>query len=182
MREVLRCAPQHRRPADVDHLDGFLLTHAVAAGHFAEGVEIDADEIERPDVVVAERRDVVGVIAAGEDRCVDVGVERLHPSAEHLGDTRQLLDSLHIEPDVVLEEVRRAPAGDQLEADVHQPTCELLQAGLVVDGDQCAQSSLTTSGRIRCSTSWIRSTRVARGSTATGCWRMTVPVSRPSST
>ena len=54
------------------------------------------------------------------------------------------------------------------EAGVGQPPRELLQAGLVVNGDQCAQSSLTTSGRIRCSTAWIRSTRVARGSTATG--------------
>src|SRR5436309_14482003 len=109
-------------------------------------------------------------------------VMQIHPSAGHLVDTSQLHDSLHIEPYDVIEEVRGAAAGDQLEADVHQPTCELLQAGLVVDGDQCAQSSLTTSGRIRCSTSWIRSTRVARGSTATGCRRMTVPVSRPSST
>ncbi len=117
--------------------------------------------------MVVECGDVVGVVAAGEDRRVDVGMEGLDPAAEHLCDTRQLLDPFDVEPDLVLQEVCGAAAGDQLEADLDQPARELLQAGLVVDGDQRAQSSLTTSGRMRCSTAWMRSTRVARGSTAT---------------
>jgi hypothetical protein len=99
---------------------------------------------------------------------MDVGMESLDAAAEHLCDSRQLLDPFDLEPDVVLEKVRGAAACHQLEAEVGQPPGELLQARLVVDRDQCAQSSLTTSGRIRCSTAWIRSNRVARGSTATG--------------
>ena len=107
------------------------------------------------------------VIAASEDRRMDVGVEGLHAAAEHLCDTRELLDALDVEPDLVLEEVCRAAAGDQLEAGLDEPASKLLQTGLVVNGDQRTQSSLTTSGRIRCSAAWMRSTRVARGSTAT---------------
>ena len=168
MGEVLRGAAQHRRPTDVDHLDSLLLPDAVTAGDLAERIEVDADEVERPDVLLLERRDVVGVIAAREDRGMDVGMESFDAAAKHLRDSRQLLDSFDLEPDLVLEEVSRAAACHQLEAEVGQPTGELLQARLVVDRDQCTQSSLTTSGRIRCSTAWIRSIRVARGSTATG--------------
>ena len=168
MREVLRGAAQHRGPADVDHLDGFLLADAVAAGDLAERIEVDADDVERSDVLFLEGRDVVGVIAAREDRSVDVGMERLDAAAEHGCGPGQLLDLFDLESGLVLEEVRGAAARDELEAEIGQPARELLQARLVVNGDQCAQSSLTTSGRIRCSTAWIRSTRVARGSTATG--------------
>ena len=168
MREVLRRAAQHRGPADVDHLDGFLLAHAVAAGDFAERIEVDADDVERTDLLLVQVCDVVGVVAAREDRCVDVGVKRLDAPAEHLGDTGQLLDPLDVQADFVLEEVCGAAARDQLATQVGEPAREILQAGLVVDGDQCAHSSLTTSGRIRCSTAWIRSTSVSRGSTADG--------------
>ena len=58
------------------------------------------------------------------------------------------------------------PLATSSQAEVGEPARELLQARLVVDGDQCAHSSVTTSGRIRCSTAWIRSTSVSRGSTA----------------
>src|SRR6266571_5104232 len=44
MGEVLRGAAQHRRPADVDHLDSLLLPDAVTAGDLAERIEVDADE------------------------------------------------------------------------------------------------------------------------------------------
>ena len=152
VREVLGGAAQHRRPTDIDHLDRFLLPDAEAACDFAEWIEVHADEVEGPDALVFERCDVVGVVAARKYRGVDVGVERLDPPAEHRRCARQFLDSLDLEPHLVLEEVCGAPACHQLEAEVGQPARELLQAGLVVNGDQCAQSSLTTSGRIRCST------------------------------
>ena len=182
MGEVLRCAAQHRRAADVDHLDGFLLAHAVAAGDFAERVEVHADDVERADLLIVQVCDVVGVVAAREDSCVDPGVKCLDAPAEHLGDTGELLDPLDVQAHFVLEEVRGAAARDELATEVGEPAREILQARLVVDGDQCAHSSVTTSGRIRCSTAWIRSTSVSRGSTLTGTCRITAPVSSPSST
>src|SRR5205807_2813296 len=53
--EVLRGAAQHRRAADVDHLDGLLLANSVAARNLAEGIEVDADQVEWADVVLIER-------------------------------------------------------------------------------------------------------------------------------
>src|SRR5262249_52642649 len=155
----------HRWSPDVDHLDRVLLADAVAPRHFAEGIEVHADEVERLDLLLRERRDVVVAVAPREDRRVDPRVERLHPPAEYLGRAGQVFDPVDVEPDLALEEVRRAAAGDEVPAEVGEPAREALEAGLVVDGDQRAHSSCTTSGSNRCSTSWIRSTSVARGST-----------------
>src|SRR5439155_1622119 len=182
VREVLRRPTQHGWPADVDHLDRVLLAHPVPPGDFAERIKVDADEVERTDRLLVERRNVIGVVAPGEDGGVDPGMKRLDAAAEHLGDARELLYPLDVEPDLVLEKIGRPTARHELEAELGQAAGELLQAGLVVDGDQRTHSSATTSGRIRCSTAWIRSTRLSRGSTSTGSWRITAPVSSPPST
>jgi hypothetical protein len=149
--EVLRRSAQHGRAADVDHLDRLLLTHAVAAGDVAERVEVDADQIERANALLVERGEVLLVVSPCEDRRVDARVERLHAATEHLGHSGQLLDALDVEPDLGLEEVGGAAAGDQLAAELGEPARELLEAPLVVDGDQRAQSCFTTSRRTRCS-------------------------------
>ncbi len=182
MGEVLRGAAKERRAADVDHLHRLLGADAEAARDLAERIEVDADEVERADLVGLERCGVLGVVAAREDGRVDTGMERLDPASEQLGDAGDLLDALDVEADLGLEEVRRSAARDELEVELGQAARELLQAGLVVDGDQRSHSSLTTSGRIRCSTAWILARSVSRGSTATGSWRITGPVSTPSST
>jgi hypothetical protein len=61
---------------------------------------------------------------------------------------------LDVEPDLTLEKLGGSAARDELEPELGQAAGELLQARLVVDGDQCTalQSSLTTSGSRRCST------------------------------
>jgi hypothetical protein len=43
-------------------------------------------------------------------------VERLHASAEHLGDAGQLFDALDVQSDLRLQVIRRAAAGDEVEA------------------------------------------------------------------
>ena len=68
VREVLRRAAQHRRAADVDHLDRLRLGDALLRRDLLEGIEVDADEVERLDAVLLERRDVVVAVAAREDR------------------------------------------------------------------------------------------------------------------
>src|SRR5207248_159402 len=179
--EVLRGAAQHRRPADVDHLDRLLLRDAVPGDDVREGIEVDADEIERTDLVLVQRREIVVEVAPREDRRVDARVERLDAAAEQLRDVGQRLDVLDLEPER-LERTRGAAAGDELAARVGKAARELLEPGLVVDGDQRADSSLTTFGSSRCSTAWIRSGSVSRGSTGTGSCARTGPESRPSST
>ena len=163
--EVLRRAAQHRRAADVDHLHRFLFPDAVPPCDLAERIEVDAHEVERPDLVLVERREVVVLVAPREDRRVDGRVERLDAPAEHLRDAGQLLDSLDVQTDLALEKVGGPSAGHELEAGVGEAAGEVLQPRLVVTGDQrAAHSSLTTAGRIRCSTACTRRRSVSTSS------------------
>jgi hypothetical protein len=49
----------------------------VARHDLRERVEADADEVERPDVVLVERGEVVRMVAPREDRRVDARMQRL---------------------------------------------------------------------------------------------------------
>ena len=51
--EVLGRRAEQRRAADVDHLDGVLLTHVLLGRDAPKRVEVDADEVERLDLVLA---------------------------------------------------------------------------------------------------------------------------------
>ena len=92
------------------------------------------------------------MVTARKDRGMNARVQRLHASAEHLGYACELLDPLDVEADLGLEEIGGPAARDELEAELVETARELLQPCLVVDGDQRAHSSRTTSGRSRCST------------------------------
>ena len=119
-RVVLRRRPQHRRAADVDHLDGVLLAHAPAPGDLRERIEVHAHELERPDAELVERERVLLAVGPREDRRVHLRVQRLHAPAEELAGPGQLLDERHAEL-VLLDEAppclrsrrarRRAPRG-----------------------------------------------------------------------
>ena len=65
-------------------------------------------------------------------------MEGLHPAAEQLRDAGHLLDARDRSPSS-LDERRRAAARDQLDAQLVQAAGELLQAGLVEDGDEGAE-------------------------------------------
>ena len=186
--EILRCGTEHRRPADVDHLDRVLLLHAVPGDDLRERIEGDDDEVERADVVLVERREVVRMVAPREDRGVDARVQRLHAPAEELRDLRQVLDPRHLEA-VLGQVVGRPAAGDDVDAELGEAAGELGQPGLVECGDEGAFdqeiSSRTAFGSSRCSTSWTRARSVSTVSssrTGTGSATITEPVSTPSST
>ena len=66
------------------------------------------------------------LVAPREDRRVDPRVERLDAAAEHLGRPGQLLDARDSRPRL-LERVGGAAAGDQLDAEVGEPACEVLE-------------------------------------------------------
>src|ERR671916_674964 len=89
--EVLRGGPQPRWSADVYLFDDLLLGSAPGDGLF-EGIEVDADQVYRADILLDELLYVVRVSEVGEDGAVDLGVQRLDPPAEYLGRTRHLGD------------------------------------------------------------------------------------------
>jgi hypothetical protein len=69
----------------------------VARHDLRERVEADADEVERPDVVLVERGEVVRMVALREDRRVDAGMQRLDAAAQQLGGPRQLFDTRRLD-------------------------------------------------------------------------------------
>src|SRR5437588_7127001 len=196
--EVLRRGAKHCRAADVDHLDRVLLADAVPGDRLAERVEVDADQVERLDLLLLERGEIFWTVAPGQNRRVDSRVERLDAAAEQLGHLRDLLDPRHRNLHL-LEVGARAAAGDDLDAELDQALGELVQARLVVDRDQGAldhaeatgelslpsRKRRTALGRSRYSTSWIRACSVSTVSpsrTSTASCSTIGPVSMPSST
>ena len=164
VREVLRGGAQHRRAADVDHLDRLFLGRPDPRRKRREWIEVDADDLERLDLLVGELLEVVFAIALGEDARVDCRVERLDAAAQHLRCTRHVLDLGDRQP-LLCKELRGAAGRDELEPELVQAAREVVDAFLLVDGDQGAgHSSLTTRGSRRCSTAWMRSSSVACGS------------------
>ena len=175
---------EHRRPAHVDHLDRVLLGHVETGDGLLERVEVHAHEVEGSIRWLAELGEVALEVAAGEDAGVDARMQRLHAPPEQLGELGDLLDARHRQA-LGLESGRGATARDELEAELVEAAGQLVEAGLVVDGDQRAHSSRTTLVSSRCSASCTRARRlstVSPASTGTGSLAITAPVSTPSST
>src|SRR5215213_46117 len=111
--EVLGGGPQHRGSSDVYLFDSFLLGSAAGDALF-EWIEVDADQVYRAYVLLDELLYVVGVAEVGEDAAMDLGVQRLDPSAEYLRRASHLGDG--DDPDSGLCERPRRPSGrDDLE-------------------------------------------------------------------
>ena len=185
---ILGGGAQQGWAADVDLLDRLVPLDVETADGLLEGIEVDADEVDPLDPVRREVGHVLGHVGAGEDAAVHGRVQRDDAVAEHLREAGQLLERDH--GDAFLdEELRGAAACEQLEVEPVQLLRERDDAGLVEDREEgalhAAVSSLTTSGRSRCSAAWTRARResgVSPGSTGTRSAAITAPVSMPSST
>jgi hypothetical protein len=133
---VLGRAADHAGPADVDVLDG-VGQRAIGVGHgLLERVERHDDQVDGPDAVLLQRRHVLGKRAAGEDAPVNLGVQGLHPSMEHLREAGHLGDVHHLQP-AVAQERGGAPGGEDLHAERGQTLGEVHDAALVVHADEC---------------------------------------------
>src|SRR5215211_7171842 len=132
--EVLGGGPQHRGSSDVYLFDSLLLGGAAGDALF-EWIKVDADQVYRAYILLDELLYVVGVSEVGEDAAVDLGVQRLDPSAEYLGRARHLGDG--DDPDSGLcEPPRRPPGRDALEPDLGGPPREVLAPLLVEYGEE----------------------------------------------
>ena len=87
--------------------------------------------------MLRELLDMRGVVAAGEDAAVDLGVERLHAAVEDLGRTGVLRD-LHGGHAVLVQELQRAARRKDAPAQRVQALREGQEAGLVGDADERA--------------------------------------------
>ena len=136
-------------------------------GERGERIEVDADEVERLDLVLGERRTWSSRSRRARMPAWIAGWSVL---------TRP--PSISGAPVTSSTRVTGSPCSSRNvavppdETSSNPSSCEaareVVDALLVVDGDQGAgHSSLTTRGSSRCSTAWMRSSSVSRGSTGT---------------
>ena len=101
----------------------------------AEGIEVHADEVDQPDPVLSDRREVLRQVAAREESAVDRGVQRLHAAVEHLRELREICDVTHFEPSIT-QRLGGAASRDKIPLEFCEPSGEIHEAGLVGYGEQ----------------------------------------------
>ncbi len=139
---VLGGGAHHGRAADVDELDGRVR---------GERVQVRDHQVDGVDAVGLQVGQVLGLGAVGQDPAVDLGVEGLDPSAQHLGRAGDL-GHLDVGDAGLAQRRRRVAAGHQLPPQVREALGQLDQAFLVVDRQQrphdvisCTAPSLVSS-------------------------------------
>ena len=132
---ILGRRAHHGRAADVDVLDRFLERAARLRDGGGKRIEIDDDEVDRLDAVLA--HDGVVDAAPAEQSAVDLRMQRLDAAVHDFGKTG---DGRHIgDLDAVgAQHLRRAAGREQRDAATRELTRELEQAFLVRDAEQCA--------------------------------------------
>ncbi len=93
---VLGRGADHRRAADVDVLDDLRLTDAAPRHGRLERIEVDAHEVDLLDVVLGQRRDVLGIGAHGQQARVQARMQRLDAAVHHLRKPGEVLDRAHL--------------------------------------------------------------------------------------
>ena len=111
---VLGRGADHRRAADVDVLDDRGIVGAGAAD-FLERVEIDDDEVDRLDAVLAHRRRMLGIVAHAEQPAMHRRMQRLDAAVHDLGKAGELGDVAHGDAGLG-DRLGRAAGRDQLDA------------------------------------------------------------------
>ena len=134
---VLGRAANHAGAADVDVLDGVREGGPGIRHRLLEGVERHHHQVDRANAVRRQRRHVLGQRAPGQDAAVDLGVQRLHPAVEHLGEAGHLGHVHHLEA-AVAEQRGSAAGGEDLHPQRVQPLRELHDSRLVVHADERA--------------------------------------------
>ena len=97
-----------------------------------EWVEVDDDEVDRPDLLLLEISLVALVIPTGENPAVDPRVKRFDPPAEHFGTAREFRDVDDRETRVS-QCTRGATRGHQLDTELREPPPKFDETGLVRD-------------------------------------------------
>ena len=135
VRPILRRRPHHRGSADVDVLDRVVERASGLGDGLAERIEVDHDQVDERDRVLAQRGDVRRQVAAGEDARMDLRMQRLDAPVEHLRETR-------IRPDVgdrqprIGKRARGAARRQERDAEGRESLREFDEAALVRDGQQ----------------------------------------------
>ena len=133
---VLRGSANHGGATNVDLLDDGVLTGTGSNG-LNEGVQVHNHQVERLNVQLFEGVDVLLLAAVSQNTGVDARVQGLHAAFEALGETGHFG---HLGDGYACCRDGRCggAGGDQRDASLVQAAGELLQTGLVVDGNEGA--------------------------------------------
>ena len=134
-REVLGRCPEHRRPSDVDVLEGVVQRYIRFADGLDEGIQVDRDKVDGLDPVLLQFGHLVLGFPARQQAPVDDRVQRLDPAIEDFRRTRDLGHLAHVQSPFLSERPVGAAGADQVVASLSQPAPELHHAGLVVNTD-----------------------------------------------
>ena len=128
-RVILRRRPDHRRTADVDLLNAFVLRRT-RGDRLPERVQIDHHQVERLDAQFRDLLQVRRKPGVGQQPAVDRRMQGLHPAVEALRESGDLLDRGDRQPGVG-DRAGRAAGGHQGNPGAVQQPGQLDQAGLV---------------------------------------------------
>jgi hypothetical protein len=132
---ILGGGAHHGGAADVDVLHGFVVRAVRPCDRRCERVEIDGEQIDGLDAVLA--HDFLVHSAAPEKSAVDFGVERFHAPTHDFGKTG-VLGHLLYRNTMANQQVGGAAGREELDASFPQLTRELDDPSLVGDAQQCA--------------------------------------------
>jgi hypothetical protein len=136
---IFRRASQHRRPADVNVLNGVVQRDVRFGDRGLERVEIHHHEINGCDVVVLHGCFVLRVAPDVKQPAVDFRVQRLHPAIEHFRETGVLADVLYREARLP-QGFSRSAGRNEFHPDGGQGLSERDQPVLVRNRQQCARN------------------------------------------
>jgi hypothetical protein len=147
--EVLGGGAQHGGAADVDHLHG-VREGGAAGDRLLEGIEVDHHQVDALDAVRRQGVQMLGHLAVRQHAAVDLGMERLHPAVEDLGEAGDIRHGHHGDG-LLLQGLQRAAGRDDLDPEAGQSTGQLVEAGLIEHGHQgaaCGEHAVSLLGTL----------------------------------
>ncbi len=93
--KILCRRAHHRRPANVDVLNDVFELRPRLGGGLLEGVEIDHHHVDGLDAVRADGGAMLRLAANVQNAAMHLGMKRLHPAIEHLGEAGEFGDIFH---------------------------------------------------------------------------------------
>ena len=132
---ILRGGSHHGRTTNINLLDT-LVEGRARRNRVLEGVQVAHDQVKRLDTELRDLLAVRGLTLIGQDAGMDEGVQGLHSALEHLGETGHVVDRGHSHASG-RDAGSRGAGGDDLHAGLAKGASKVLQARLVIHGDQC---------------------------------------------
>ena len=89
-REIFGSGTNHRRATDVDVFDGFFGRHIGARNRGFKGIQIHAHQVNRRDIVIFQRHQMLRHIAPRQQSAMNRGMQSFDATIHHFGKIRDL--------------------------------------------------------------------------------------------